>query len=90
MFLLENAISVQIMILVSCVLAMILVVLLAVKDILVVKGASRYIDESLVVSELSEDIDLEEDMWSAFVQAYGFTDRECDVLEKLIYLLHLT
>ena len=85
MFLLENAISVQIMILVSCVLAMILVVLLAVNDILVVKGASRSIDESLVVSELSEDIDLEEDMWSAFVQAYGFTDRECDVLEKLIH-----
>lgn len=85
MFLLENAISVQIMILVSCVLAMILVVLLAVNDILVVKGASRYIDESLVVSELSEDIDLEEDIWSAFVQAYGFTDRECDVLEKLIH-----
>ena len=84
-FLLENAISVQIMILVSCVLAMILVVLLAVNDILVVKGASRYIDESLVVSELSEDIDLEEDIWSAFVQAYGFTDRECDVLEKLIH-----
>ena len=48
MFLLENTISVQIMILVSCVLAMILVVLLAVNDILVVKGASRYIDEEIL------------------------------------------
>lgn len=85
MFWLGNAISVQIMILVSCVMSMILMVLLAVNDILVVKEVGRKIEESLTISEQGEDIDLEEDMWSAFVQEYGFTDRECDVLEKLIH-----
>lgn len=85
MLLLGNAISVQIMILLSCVLSMILVILLAVNDILVVKGESRKIDESLVISGQSEDIDAEEDLWVAFVEEYGFTERECDVLEKLIH-----
>lgn len=85
MFLLGNAISVQVMILVSCVLSMILVVVLAVNDILVVKEVGRKIEESLTISEQGADIDLEEDLWSAFVQEYGFTDRECDVLEKLIH-----
>lgn len=85
MIILKNSISVQIMILVSCVLSMILVVLLAVNDILIVRKAGRIIDESLAISEQNEDIKLEEDLWNTFIQKYGFTDRECDVLEKLIY-----
>lgn len=85
MILLGNAVSVQIMILVSCTLAIILVVLLAVNDILVVKEESRKIEESLVISEQNEDIDLEEELWSEFVKKYGFTERECDVLERLIH-----
>lgn len=85
MLLLGNSISVQIMILVSCVLSMILVFLLAVNDILVVREASKKIDESLSISGQHEDVDIEEDLWSVFVQKYGFTDRECDVLEQLIH-----
>lgn len=85
MIILKNSISVQIMILVSCVLSMILVVLLAVNDIFIVRKAGCIIDESLAISEQNEDIKLEEDLWNTFIQKYGFTDRECDVLEKLIY-----
>lgn len=85
MLLIGNALSVQMMILLSSMLSMILVVLLAVNDILIVKEEGRKIDESLIISEKNEDIDLEEDLWRAFVQRYGFTDRECDVLKKLIH-----
>lgn len=85
MLLLDNEISVQIMILVSSVLSMVLVLLLAVSDILIVKEKTRIIDESLAVPEKSEEINVQEDFWSAFVETYGFTDRECDVLEKLMH-----
>lgn len=33
----------------------------------------------------SEEINLQEDFWSVFVGKYGFTNRECEVLEKLIH-----
>lgn len=85
MLLLGNAISVQIMILVSCVLSMILTLLLTVNDILIIKGTSQKIDESLSISGQNENLDLKEDLWNEFIQTYGFTDRECDVLEKLIH-----
>ena len=85
MLILGNEISVQIMIFVSCVLAIILVMLLAVSDVLIVKENNRKIDESLAVPEKSDEIIGQEDFWSTFVDEYEFTDRECDVLEKLIH-----
>lgn len=85
MLIFGNALSIQIMILVSCVLSMILVLLLSINDILLGKEAGRKIDESLTMSEQTEEVDIEEDLWSAFVQKYRFTDRECDVLKKLIH-----
>ena len=85
MLILGNEISVQIMIFVSCVLAIILVMLLAGSDVLIVKENNRKIDESLAVSEKSDEIIGQEDFWSTFVDEYEFTDRECDVLEELIH-----
>ena len=65
--------------------AIILVMLLAVSDVLIVKENNLKIDESLAVPEKSDEIIGQEDFWSMFVDEYEFTDRECDVLEKLIH-----
>lgn len=85
MFFLGNEISAQIMVFVSCVLSIFLVALLAISDILVVKEQGRKLDESLTVSEKNEEVQIQEDSWSTFVRKYGFTERESEVLEKLIH-----
>lgn len=82
--LMGNLISVQTMIVVSCVLSMVLVVLLATNDILIIKEQNKIINDSLVLNEPTISFPHQETIWNLFVEKYGFTNRESEVLEKLI------
>lgn len=79
-----NAVSVQTMIIISSIMSIILMLFLASNDILIVREAEKRLEESLSIVESKEPIQLVKDSWNIFIENYGFTNRECDVLEKLI------
>lgn len=84
MLILGNSLAVEFMIGISCGISILLFVLLASNDILIVKEKNRLISDSLVVSEPMSSFPNGKQLWDSFVKAYNFTEREKDVLEKLI------
>lgn len=80
----DNNISAEKMIVISCVLAILLVVLLAVNELLVIKEQTQKMEESLVIYGKNDILDVKEEMWLSFTEKFAFTERECEVLNKLI------